>query len=57
MYYILCKRVEEWYKNGIVDREFWQEAGKAGVIGIETPAELGGWERVQIKINAPPIRC
>ena len=33
----------EWNENGIVDREFWAEAGAAGVIGIETPAELGGW--------------
>ena len=37
------KRVEEWHEKGIVDREFWAEAGAAGVIGIETPAELGGW--------------
>jgi len=37
------RRVEEWHERGIVDREFWAEAGAAGVIGIETPAELGGW--------------
>ena len=30
-------------EQGLVDRDFWVEAGKAGVIGIETPAELGGW--------------
>ena len=36
-------RVKEWVEKGIVDKEFWREAGAAGVIGIETPAELGGW--------------
>jgi len=37
------ERVMRFEDEGIVDRDFWVEAGKAGVIGIETPAELGGW--------------
>jgi acyl-CoA dehydrogenase len=35
-------RVETWRANGQVDREFWTEAGQAGLLGVSVPAEYGG---------------
>lgn len=29
--------------SGFVDREFWIEAGKMGLIGVEQSVEKGGW--------------
>lgn len=37
-----AKRVESWRENGQVDREFWQEAGAAGLLGMTVPEEYGG---------------
>ncbi|MXO67481.1 acyl-CoA dehydrogenase [Altererythrobacter marinus] len=37
-----AKRVESWRENGQVDREFWQEAGAAGILGMTVPEEYGG---------------
>ena len=31
------KRVESWRENGQVDREFWEEAGAAGLLGMTVP--------------------
>ncbi len=36
------KRVESWRENGQVDREFWTEAGAAGLLGMTVPQEYGG---------------
>lgn len=37
-----AKRVESWRENGQVDREFWTEAGTAGILGMTVPEEYGG---------------
>ncbi|MBU7579210.1 MAG: acyl-CoA dehydrogenase family protein [Porphyrobacter sp.] len=36
------KRVEKWREDGQVEREFWREAGQAGLLGVSVPAEYGG---------------
>lgn len=36
-------RVESWRENGQVDREFWREAGAAGILGMTVPEEYGGY--------------
>jgi acyl-CoA dehydrogenase len=36
------KRVESWRENVQVDREFWEEAGQAGLLGMTVPEEYGG---------------
>ncbi|WP_370691170.1 acyl-CoA dehydrogenase family protein [Kordiimonas sp. SCSIO 12610] len=33
---------EKWSKNGIVDREFWNKAGEAGILCPGLPEEYGG---------------
>ena len=37
-----AKRVESWRENGEVDRDFWREAGQAGLLGMTVPEEYGG---------------
>ncbi|XP_045207279.2 long-chain specific acyl-CoA dehydrogenase, mitochondrial-like [Mercenaria mercenaria] len=32
----------EWEKNGQVSREVWEKAGENGLLGVNTPAEIGG---------------
>lgn len=36
------KRMEKWRGDGQVEREFWREAGQAGLLGVSVPAEYGG---------------
>lgn len=36
------KRVEKWREDGQVERDFWREAGEAGLLGVSVPAEYGG---------------
>src|SRR6185437_8930998 len=36
------QQVEKWRKAGIVDREVWQAAGAAGLLGLSTAAAYGG---------------
>ena len=36
------KRVLKWREDGQVDREFWREAGEAGLLGVSVPTEYGG---------------
>ncbi len=36
------KRVMKWREDGQVEREFWDEAGKAGLLGSSVPEEYGG---------------
>lgn len=33
---------EQWEKDGIVSREVWLAAGRAGLLGIDMPEEYGG---------------
>jgi acyl-CoA dehydrogenase len=35
-------RVEKWREAGLVEREFWREAGQAGLLGVTVPEEYGG---------------
>lgn len=37
-----AKRVEKWREDGQVEREFWREAGEAGLLGVSVPEEYGG---------------
>jgi len=36
------KRVLQWREDGQVEREFWREAGEAGLLGASVPEEYGG---------------
>ena len=36
------ERTAKWHDEGIVEREFWNEAGQAGLLGVSVPAEYGG---------------
>lgn len=36
------KRVLKWREDGQVEREFWREAGAAGLLGVSVPEEYGG---------------
>ena len=36
------KRVLKWREEGQVEREFWREAGEAGLLGASVPEEYGG---------------
>jgi acyl-CoA dehydrogenase len=36
------KRVLKWREDGQVEREFWREAGEAGLLGVSVPDEYGG---------------
>lgn len=35
-------RVAKWREAGQVEREFWREAGQAGLLGVSVPGEYGG---------------
>ena len=36
------ERVAKWRENGEVEREFWREAGQAGLLGVSVRQEYGG---------------
>lgn len=36
------ERTARWRAEGQVEREFWREAGQAGLLGLSVPAEYGG---------------
>ena len=36
------KRVQKWQEDRMVEREFWEEAGQAGLLGMTVPEEYGG---------------
>ncbi|MBU2587266.1 MAG: acyl-CoA dehydrogenase family protein [Alphaproteobacteria bacterium] len=36
------KRVQQWRADGMVERDFWREAGAAGLLGVSVPTEYGG---------------
>lgn len=35
-------RVAKWREDGMVERAFWEEAGRAGLLGMTVPEEYGG---------------
>ena len=37
-----AERVAKWRETGMVEREFWREAGQAGLLGVSVPEEYGG---------------
>ena len=37
------ERLQLWEDQGFVDRDFWLEAGKMELIGVEQSVESGGW--------------
>jgi len=36
------ERVAKWREDGMVEREFWREAGQAGLLGVSVPEQYGG---------------
>ncbi len=36
------ERVAKWREDGMVEREFWREAGQAGLLGVSVPEAYGG---------------
>lgn len=38
----MVPHVERWYDQGHIDREFWNLAGEAGIMGAGVPEEYGG---------------
>jgi long-chain-acyl-CoA dehydrogenase len=36
------KRLKTWEENGQCERDFWHEAGQAGLLGVSVPEEFGG---------------
>lgn len=43
---------DEWEKAGIVDRDVWRKAGKAGLLGVDVAEEYGGGGRGDYRFNA-----
>ena len=35
-------KLDQWRKNGVVDRTLWNKAGEAGLLGLSTSADYGG---------------
>ncbi|NDL55832.1 acyl-CoA dehydrogenase family protein [Phytoactinopolyspora mesophila] len=42
----------QWERDGIVGRDFWRGAGKAGLLAMGAPAELGGAGRPEFRYAA-----
>ena len=38
----LPERIARWREAGQVEREFWRQAGEAGLLGVSIPAQYGG---------------
>ena len=36
------ERVAKWREDGMVERDFWREAGQAGLLGVSVPEAYGG---------------
>ncbi len=43
---------EQWERDGIVGRDLWLAAGKAGLLGIDVPEEYGGGATADFRFNA-----
>merc|ERR1711990_648404 len=39
---VTMKEMDKWEEQGMVDREIWLKAGEQGLLGVDTPDELGG---------------
>jgi acyl-CoA dehydrogenase len=35
----LVPHIEKWCEQGVVDRDFWYQAGEAGIMGASVPEE------------------
>jgi alkylation response protein AidB-like acyl-CoA dehydrogenase len=44
-------RYEKWEIDGVVDREVWLAAGRAGLLGLSVPAEYGGGGNTDYRFN------
>ena len=42
----------EWEKAGLVDRDVWRKAGKAGLLGLDVGDEYGGGGQHDFRFNA-----
>jgi acyl-CoA dehydrogenase len=42
MQHALVPNIEKWCEQGVVDRDFWRQAGEAGIMGASVPEEYGG---------------
>jgi len=38
----MVPNIEKWCDQGVVDRDFWLQAGEAGIMGASVPEEFGG---------------
>lgn len=43
---------DQWEKDGIVSRELWRKAGKAGLLGTGVPLEYGGGGESDFRYHA-----
>src|SRR6056297_738915 len=48
----MVPHVEQWERDGIMDRAVYLEAGKHGFIGMAVPAEFGGGGSADFRFNA-----
>jgi len=39
---VTMTEMDKWEEQGMVDREIWLKAGEQGLLGVDTPDELGG---------------
>ena len=46
------KRVKKWREDGQVEREFWNEAGQAGLLGVSVPERASGAETGGVSISS-----
>ncbi|MEI2715161.1 MAG: acyl-CoA dehydrogenase family protein [Nocardioides sp.] len=44
--------MEKYAENHGLDRQFWLDAGEAGLLGLEIPEEFGGAEAGDYRFNA-----
>jgi len=40
--HVTMAQMDKWEEQGMVDREIWLKAGEQGLLGVDTPDELGG---------------
>jgi acyl-CoA dehydrogenase len=45
-------RTEEWETSGLVDREFWKQAGRQGLLAFAAEEEFGGADLPDFRFNA-----
>jgi len=40
--HVTMTEMDKWEEQGMVDRDIWLKAGEQGLLGVDTPDELGG---------------